>query len=191
MARARARARARRRRNRDDEFRVLTDVARVRLSAGDAEGGRRAADLAVAIAEELQNRDGLGAALVETSRAHLQLRRSAEALGLAERAVKLLDEAGSGDRWRAYWALAQAAEGGGRPAGEEPGRRLMALRSTVALLDGIREQFDPPDAARRAAVTRARSGPARDLHALLLRSGLEPEAKVVVDRWLLDDRPRP
>jgi len=176
--------------DRDDEFRVLTDVARVRLSAGDAEGGRRAADLAVAIAEELQNRDGLGAALVEASRAHLQLRRPAEALRLAERAVKLLDEAGSGDRWRAYWALAQAAEGPGadRPA-TEPGRRLLALRSCVALLDGIREQFDPPDAARRAAVTRARSGPARDLHALLLRSGLEPEAKVVADRWLLDNRP--
>jgi len=173
--------------DRDDEFRILTDIARVRVNDGDDEGGLRAADQAVAIAEELRNRDGLGAALVESARARLRLNQPARALEEIERAVKLLDWTGSGERWRGYWALGlilDAVSGSG--ASQHGELSLMALRSSVALLDEIREQVDAADVARRTGITRALSAPARDLQAMLLRLGLTAEAKIVASRWLLD-----
>jgi len=51
----------------------------------------------------------------------------------------------------------------------------------------MREQIDPVDAPRRAAFTRARSGPARDLHELLLHSGKTAEAEAIAQNWLNDE----
>ena len=100
----------------DDEFRVLTDLARVHLRLGAKSEALRCAELAVAIADDLRSRDGLGVALVEYSRALSACNDRDRAHDAARRAVDLLDSTGSGERWRAYAALAdtepraQAAE---------------------------------------------------------------------------------
>lgn len=53
--------------DRDDEFRILTDLARVATAEGDGQTALQFAENAVVIAEQLNNRDGLGVALVETA----------------------------------------------------------------------------------------------------------------------------
>ena len=174
--------------DRDDEFRVLTDMARSQILAEDYQSGLRVAGDAVRIAEDLHNRDGLGAALVERARAHFGLKQWSKALEAAERAVRLLDETMSGDRWRGYWTLAlilQALNGDKHSANEE--RALAALRRAVELLEEIREQLDPSDVERRTTLTRARSEPARDLCAMLMRLGQTTEARTVAQKWLLDE----
>ncbi len=174
--------------DRDDEFRILTDIARLKLSDEDGADALRAADQAARIAEELDNSAGLGAALVERARAHLMLKQPQRALKAAELAVKLLEETGAGERWRGYWTLAQALDTSNKskkfPNDE---RALAALRQSVGLLDKMREQLFASDAVRRTNFTRARSAPARDLHAKLLRSGHTAEAKDVARKWLLDE----
>jgi tetratricopeptide (TPR) repeat protein len=92
--------------DRDDEFRVLTDLARVHLALGATAEALHCAELAVTIAEDLRSRDGLGAALVELSRALCVGHERERALKAARRAAELLDSTGSSERWRAYAALA-------------------------------------------------------------------------------------
>lgn len=168
--------------DRDDEFRILTDLARVQIDMGDS-AGLRTADEAISIAEELRNSDGLGAALVERARACLGLHQQLQAQKAAEDAVELLRATGSGDRWRAYWALGRVLASPGK---ERSSCALQALRSSVGLLDGVREQIDAGDIVRRTAITQARRGPARDLHALLQRLKLASEAEIVASQWQIN-----
>ena len=171
---------ARRVEDRDDEFRILTDLARLKVDAGDPAAGLAQADRAVAIAEDLRSRDGLGIALVERARAMLALAEPIGALQTVEAAVALLEQTGSGERWRGYWTLGLALVDHGA---------LDALRRCEALLDAVREQLPAADTVRRAAVTRARQRPVRDLQAKLLRAGRSSEAAAVAARWGLHSRP--
>jgi DNA-binding winged helix-turn-helix (wHTH) protein/tetratricopeptide (TPR) repeat protein len=174
--------------DRDDEFRVLTDIARLKIGQQEYLAGLGAADQAIEIAEELQNRDGIGFALVERARAYLNLNRPQKALEAAERAVMLLDETESGERWRAYWTLAtvldQVTE---KRALRNKDRALQALRRSIELLREVRDEIDESDRRRREGVTRARSGPAGDLQKLLLRLDSKTEADDITSEWLLDE----
>jgi tetratricopeptide (TPR) repeat protein len=173
--------------DRDDEFRILTDIARLKICAGLHAGALEAADEAVAIAESLGNRDGLGAALVERARACVGLKKYDCALEAADRAITLLDEAESGECWRARWARAQArlaASGNDQKRAGEP--VLDDLRRAVAQLEAMRSQLSPEDEMRRRNVTAARSGPARDLHTVLSRLKLQGEAVPLSQSWDLN-----
>ncbi|HEV2860035.1 MAG TPA: AAA family ATPase [Pyrinomonadaceae bacterium] len=171
--------------DRDDEFRILVDEARVRLARRGYGAALSKACEAAKIAEELRCRDGLGLALVEQSHARRELREPDRAAEAAREAVRLLDETGSGERWRGYWALALALDAGGE------GESLTALRRAVELLDELRAQFAPEDEQRRAEMTRARNAPARLLRRKLLEAGRDDEARRLKLRWALDEEPGP
>ena len=164
--------------DRDDEFRVLTDLARLALAEGDGSKALQFAEKAADIAEELGNRDGLGAALVEQALAFQRLGREQEAPAVVERAQTLLEETQSGEFWRACWAKAQILEA------LNPAAALDALRQTMALLDQTRRQFQQ-DEARFAAVTHARRLPAQQFHALLLQQGQLAQAQELAESWRL------
>jgi DNA-binding winged helix-turn-helix (wHTH) protein/tetratricopeptide (TPR) repeat protein len=176
--------------DRDDEFRILTDIAHLKNNAEDYESALLAADEAIEIAVELDNRDMLGAALVERAVACLKLNQTSRALEEAKRAVLLLDETGSGERWRGYRTLGMLL---GASVENKKARHkndaLAAHRRAVELLEEMREQLDPSDKSRRAGITHARSSIARELHTLLLQSGQADEAKVLAGRWMLDTSP--
>jgi DNA-binding winged helix-turn-helix (wHTH) protein/tetratricopeptide (TPR) repeat protein len=138
--------------DRDDEFRILVDQARVCVARGEFKPALSKATEAAKIAAELNCRDGLGFALVEQSHAERGLEESRRAVSSAEVAVRLLDETGSGERWRGYRALALAleAEGG---ATEASGA---ARRRAAELLAEMREQLPPADTRRREEMARTR-----------------------------------
>jgi len=167
--------------DRDDEFRILVDEARLRVARRSYEVALSKACEAAKIAEELRCRDGLGLALVEQSHARRELREPDRAAEAAREAVRLLDETGSGERWRGYWALALALD-----ACSE-GESLTALGRAVELLDELRAQFAPEDEQRRAEMTRARNAPARLLRRKLLEAGRDDEARRLKLRWALDE----
>jgi DNA-binding winged helix-turn-helix (wHTH) protein/tetratricopeptide (TPR) repeat protein len=138
--------------DRDDEFRILVDQARVCVARADFKPALSKATEAAKIAAALNCRDGLGFALVEQSHAERGLCEAHRAVASAEVAVRLLDETGSGERWRGYRALALAleAEGGASEASQ-------AARGRAAeLLAEIREQLPPSDTRRREEVARTR-----------------------------------
>ncbi|MBV9927790.1 MAG: AAA family ATPase [Acidobacteria bacterium] len=138
--------------DRDDEFRILVDQARVAVERGEFKLALSKSIEAAKIAAELNCRDGLGFALVEQSRAELGLADVRCAVSSAEVAVRLLEETGSGERWRGYRALALAleAEGGESEASQS------ARRRTAELLEEIREQLPPTDTRRREEMSRTR-----------------------------------
>jgi tetratricopeptide (TPR) repeat protein len=168
--------------DRDDEFRVLIDLAVARSGGGDHAGALRTAEEAGAIARELGSADGEGAAAAAGSWALLGLGRADEAVDAGKRAVMLLEDARSGERWRGHWALGAALSAAG-----EDEAACDALRRAVALLSAVRDDLPAGDTARRAAVTRARSGPARALAALFRSRGREAEAEEVARQWGDDD----
>jgi DNA-binding winged helix-turn-helix (wHTH) protein/tetratricopeptide (TPR) repeat protein len=170
--------------DRDDEFRILVDQARVRVARGEHASALAKATEAAGIAEELRCRDGLGFALVEQSHAQRHLGDARRAARAAREAVRLLDETGSGERWRGYWALALALDAA------DDDKSLPALRRAVELLDELRAQFAPEDEPRRAEMTRARSAPARLLHGKLIRANRPDEARALRLHWSLDEERR-
>lgn len=169
--------------DRDDEFRILIDLAAARSAAGDAAGALRMVDEAGAIARALGSADGEGSASVARGWALLGLGRAGEAVEAGRRAVEMLEDARSGERWRAHWVLgaALAAAGTADPA-------CNALRRAVALLAAIRDDL-PDDPAWRAEATRARAEPARALEGVLRSLGRGGEADDVVRQWELDAKP--
>lgn len=146
--------------DRDDEFRVLTDLARLKNTAQDYGSALTLAEDAIVIATELNNNDGLGVALIEKARSLSAQGRSEEAQATSKQAIELLDKSESGERWRAYYALAQCCD-------EASQQKLIALQKTVSLLDEIRQQLEATDVARCRAITAARCAPARELCKLL------------------------
>ena len=138
--------------DRDDEFRVLVDQARVCVARGEFDLALSKATEAAKIAAELNCRDGLGFALVEQSHAERGLNDPGRAVSSAEAAVRLLDETGSGERWRGYRALALALEAEG---GESEASRA-ARRRAAELLEEMREQLPPSDTRRREEMARTR-----------------------------------
>jgi hypothetical protein len=107
-----------------------------------------------------------------------------------ERAVELLEQSASGERWRSYWALAQALDQ--LPEVDAVGveRKVELLRRAVRELSLMRDQIPEEDVDRRAGVTRARSGPARDLSRVL--QATDPERAAAVAReWSLDEPVNP
>jgi tetratricopeptide (TPR) repeat protein len=137
--------------DRDDEFRILVDQARVAVAREDFDLALSKATEAAKIAAELNCRDGLGFALVEQSHAERGMGGARRAVASAEVAVRLLDETGSGERWRGYRALALALEAGGEPEASQTARRRAAQ-----LLEEMREQLPPADARRREEMARTR-----------------------------------
>lgn len=138
--------------DRDDEFRVLVDQARLSVARGDYRLALSKATEAAKIAAELSCRDGLGFALVEQSHAERGLDEPRRAVSSAEEAVRLLDETGSGERWRGYLALALALEAvGGASESSQTARRRAAR-----LLEEMREQLPPADTRRREEMARTR-----------------------------------
>src|SRR5205085_4150980 len=139
--------------DRDDEFRMLTDLARLRLATGGHAEALALATEAAAIADELHNVDGLGTVLLEQARAYAALGTEEEALRQAKHALKLLEETGSGERWRGYQILASLLEQ--RPDAQSKREALEARRRSVGSLGELREQLanepDRCDAILRAA----------------------------------------
>jgi tetratricopeptide (TPR) repeat protein len=172
----------------DDSFRILTDFARAYLAAGEPEEALAAADQSATLARSLGNRDGLALAHVERSRALLALGRPQEALAEASQAVPVLDHTGSGERWRGYWALGLArlaGDDGSRSADGAEEEAISALRRATSLLSELRGQLATTDLERRAHVTLARAGPARDLLAVLRETDRLAEARSVAEDWSL------
>jgi tetratricopeptide (TPR) repeat protein len=168
----------------DDRFRILTDFARAYLASDEPAEALAAADQSAALARSLGNREGLALSLVERSRALLATGRPAEALAEAREAALVLDDTGSGERWRAAWALglARLACGAADEAREEA---VAALRRATTLLSEMRAELGASDRERRALVTAARSGPARDLVPLLREMDRQAEARSVAEDWSL------
>ena len=138
--------------DRDDEFRILVDQARVAAARSEfSEALSKAAD-AAKIAAELNCRDGLGFALVEQSHAERGLGELSRAVSSAEVAVSLLEDTGSGERWRGHKALALALEA----EGGESERSRAGHRRADTLLREIRDQLPPDDTRRREEMSRAR-----------------------------------
>ena len=164
--------------DRDDEFRMLIDLAAARSGGGDHAGALGTADEAATIARELGSADGQGSASAARTWALLGLDQRDESVEAGRHAVKLLEEARSGERWRGHWALgaALAAAGEGDAACD-------ALRRAVAVLAAIRDDLPADDAARRAGVTRARAEPARALVRQLRTLGRGAEAEEVARQW--------
>jgi DNA-binding winged helix-turn-helix (wHTH) protein/tetratricopeptide (TPR) repeat protein len=175
--------------DRDDEFRILVDQARVESARGRQEAALSKATEAAQIAGELRCRDGLGLALVEQSHARRELRDARRAVADAREAVRLLDETGSGERWRGHWALALAldASAGKKAAAGSDEKSLAALERAVELLSEMRAQFAPEDAERRAEMTRARSAPVRLLYHKLLQSDRQEQAHALSLQWALHE----
>lgn len=138
--------------DRDDEFRILVDQARVAVARGEFKPALSKAIEAAKIAAELNCRDGLGFALVEQSRAERGLADVRCAVSSAEVAVRLLEETGSGERWRGYRALALALEA---EDGESEASQA-ARRRAAQLLEEMREQLPPSDTRRREEMARTR-----------------------------------
>lgn len=154
-------SRVRRIHDRDDEFRVLVDLAGTRRERADWAGAVDAAARAATIAEELESADGLGAAYLERALAVWHIDGAAAALPEAERAVDLMEQCGSGLRWRAHWALARVLLATGRRDAHD--RALVHLQRAAGLVEAIQAQVDPDDGERRSLMAAALGGPARDL----------------------------
>jgi hypothetical protein len=174
--------------DRDDEFRILTDTARLKLSEGDSRGALRVAQEAISIAEELHSHDGLGVALVECARSYLALNQLQNAHKAAVRAVTLLEGTAAGERWRGYQVLGLSLDALSRSDDASlSDRALAAMQRAVELLEEMQNQLDPSDEERRALIIRARSLPARDLQAMLYDQGRKLEATIIARRWMLDE----
>lgn len=138
--------------DRDDEFRILVDQARASVAREDFREALSKAGEAAKIAAELNCRDGLGFALVEQSHAERGLGQPGRSVSSAEVAVGLLEDTGSGERWRGHRALALALEA----AGGDAERARAAHRRADTLLRDIRDQLPPEDTRRREEMSRAR-----------------------------------
>jgi tetratricopeptide (TPR) repeat protein len=138
--------------DRDDEFRILVDQARAAVAGGEFGLALSKAAEAAKIAAELNCRDGLGFALVEQSHAERGLADAPRAVSSAEVAVRLLEETGSGERWRGYRALALALEA----TGDHAEAAHAARRRAAELLEQMREQLPPADTRRREEMARTR-----------------------------------
>lgn len=175
--------------DRDDEFRILVDQSRAALAHEDYAAALAKSSDAAKIANELNCRDGVGFALVEQSNAQRGLGQTGRAVTSVEEGLRLLEETGSGERWRGYWTLALAVDARGGPgAGEDS---LAALLHAVELLDEIRAQFAPGDERRRSQTTRARSAPARLLCQKLLQASHHSQAHALKLSWDLDEDASP
>jgi DNA-binding winged helix-turn-helix (wHTH) protein/tetratricopeptide (TPR) repeat protein len=170
--------------DRDDEFRMLTELARLRLATGASDTALALANEAVAIADELHNLDGLGLALIEQAWAQWTLKDSALALSTLRRGLSLLEETGAGERWRAYQALSLWLE----QSPEEQSQReaLAALRTCVTLLAEFRDQLPAEEPVRRASFLRSRSFWAQKLCTQLRQQGLAAEAETLAREWRLN-----
>ena len=138
--------------DRDDEFRILVDQARAAVARADFREALSKAGEAAKIAAELNCRDGLGFALVEQSHAERGLGESGRSVSSAEVAVGLLEDTGSGERWRGHRALALALEA----VGGDSERTRAAHGRADTLLREIRDQLPPQDTRRREEMSRAR-----------------------------------
>jgi DNA-binding winged helix-turn-helix (wHTH) protein/tetratricopeptide (TPR) repeat protein len=169
--------------DRDDEFRMLTDLARLRLATGAHAEALALATEAAAIADELRNVDGLGAVLLEQARAHAALGATEEALCKARQGLGLLEETGSGERWRGYHVLAGLLAQ--QTDAQSQREALEALRRSVSLLGEIREQLATDEQERVAVFIQARQSVLHQLLGALQQAGAVEEAAAVARDWKL------
>lgn len=186
--------------DREDEFRILIDVAELQIRRNNLLEALRSAERAASIASELDIADGIGAALVTKSQILLKLNKISEAEISIRAAVELLDAAESGERWRAFFTLAEvlaAAEDNCNlsnfPSKDPPeyraGEHLQAsetaLRRTIELLKEIHLQFDETDAVRAQMFLAAHQQPAQRLSEMLQNSDRQTEAAQIRRFWRL------
>jgi uncharacterized protein (DUF2267 family) len=123
----------------------------------------------------------LGAVLLEQARAHAALGAAEEALRKAKRGLSLLEETGSGERWRGYHVLAGLLA---RQADAQSQREaLEALRRAVGLLGEIREQLATAEQARVAAFLHTRRAVLQQFGEALRRNGAVEEAAAFAREW--------
>jgi tetratricopeptide (TPR) repeat protein len=168
--------------DRDDEFRMLTDLARLRLATGRYAEALALTMEAAAIADELHNVDGLGAVLLEQARARAASGAEEEALREAKHGLKLLEETGSGERWRGYQILASLLEQ--RPDAQSKREALEALRRSVGLLGELREQL-ANEHERCEGFVCARQAVLQQFGAALRQNGFDDEAAAFAREWKL------
>lgn len=175
--------------DREDEFRVLIDIAHLQTEQNNSSTALRTATLAQQIAEDLKIPDGVGAALLELSRAHLALNQFSAALQSAKRAIELLETAGSGERWRAHYIYARVLTALPPNTTSEQSNldtAENALRRTLELLSETRDQFNAADTDRRANFIRAHQEPARALYDVLIANNSSAKAAAISREWQLE-----
>jgi predicted ATPase/DNA-binding winged helix-turn-helix (wHTH) protein len=141
--------------DRDDEFRVLTDLARIANAQRAFPLALELLQQAGGIAQELGNQDGFGLVQVESAFGLHGIGQLDSALAHARSGIELLSASGSGELWRAQYALGFVLQK------TDPAGAQAALRQAVALLTNIHEQISPDQTERRALAANARPAAAR------------------------------
>jgi hypothetical protein len=100
----------------------------------------------------------------------------------AKHGLKLLEETGSGERWRGYQVLATLLEQ--RPDAQSKREALEALRRSVGLLGELREQL-ANEHERCETFVRARQSVLQQFGAALRLNGFSDEAAVFAREWKL------
>lgn len=111
-----------------------------------------------------------------------------EAIATAKKAVHILDEIKSGERWRAYWAVAQIQLSASARL-VKTNELIENLEKTVYLLDEIRNQFDLNDIKnfkRYDESTKNNSEPAKELARLYLKLGDKENSLKIAKDWNLE-----
>lgn len=188
--------------DREDEFRILIDIAELEILQNNFAEALNAAEIAAAIARELEIADGIGAALVAQAGALLKLKKHSEAREIIETAIELLEAAESGERWRAFYLRAEILEADleknrnapvSRHKKPEPFSDISSvetvetvLRRAVELLSEIHAQFGAADRIRSNLFRHAHQKPARQLRRILENSNRPAEAAELARFWQLD-----
>jgi len=167
--------------DRNDEFRILIDCARACMARGELDRALCHAEAAAAMARDLGSAEGAALAQLETARIDLATGDARVAREKGSRAVAVLDQRLSSERWRGWCTLGVIE----RAAGQADRARVSLTRG-IGLLDAIREQIDSSDTNRRITIARARRAPVRELSQLLTVRGFPAEAERLERSWLVE-----
>lgn len=168
--------------DRDDEFRILIDRSALQNSLGNYSDALLLSENAAKIAAEIGVSEGIGEALIAQSQVLAKLGRFDEATRAAREAVRILNEFDSGERRRAFYALASALS----KTASETSEIEDNLRLAVALLDALLSRFSREDEARRNQSAKSLGAPAKDLYDLLTRTDRRTEAEEIRRARLFD-----
>lgn len=168
--------------DKDDEFRILLDQAVLQNRLGNFAEAIDLANQAAKIAEQIEVSEGIGEILIQKSQAQINLKKFKEGIKSAETAVQILEKSNSGERWQAFFALAESLIA----AKDSFAKIESALRRALELLEQIRQQFSPADEARRRQFTISQNAPAKTLHGFLKKQGRDEEAEEIRQLWLID-----
>lgn len=181
--------------DREDEFRILIDIAHLENERENPQAALEVAERAAQIAEEIKVPDGVGSAFIEKSESLLRLGKIKESRRAAVRAAEILEEFASGERWKAYFALARSLRAGKKSQICEIKTSKIkietaadAARRSLELLENIRAQFKEEDAERRRQFALAHQKPARLLREIIASENRFSEAEEISRVWLLEEK---